>query len=469
MSIYTLDIETFKQNFNVSTADKLEYGEIHTPFSQINAMFDLFDHDVFSDPQKKWLDVGAGLGYFSMVLFDRLNKGLTGAMPNALTRHKHIIETMLYMVELKDTNVAALKTMFGNDANIRHANFCDSIFAVNGNAYEPFDYIIGNPPYNSQGMKKVPTNKVIKKTHEGRTIWSLFVTKSLSLLKTNTGKLCLIIPSLWLKPDKTQSHHLLTQYQIEKLHCFNSNETNALFKGVAQTPTCFFLLTKKLNTTTTSENPIMLFDTKRQAYVAFQHRIGQAIPVFGATIVAKLQPWVKAVGYLQVKKTNMPPVNSKFTEQTFVYPYVNITTCVLEGLQPVLLLNYSPQPQSFHGVKKLVLAHKMYGFPYFDANGNYGISNRDNYVILDKTDAEFKQLQAFLSTQLALYLFEAARYRMKYLERYAFEFMPDITKLKNFPTAETITDETVADYFGLDAIDKQHIQSLHRKKYKRFI
>jgi hypothetical protein len=168
----------------------------------------------------------------------------------------------------------------------------------------------------------------------------------------------------------------------------------------------------------------------------------------------------------------MPPAESKFTEappyQDNEYPYCNITTCVLEGLQPTLRLNYSTTPQAFYGKKKLVLAHKMYGFPYYDKEGFYGIANRDNYVILNKTDAEFAQLQAFLSTKLALYIFEAARYRMKYLERYAFQFMPDITRLPGFPLAAQVTDQTVAVFFGLDDLDQQHIQQLHKKTYGGF-
>ena len=168
----------------------------------------------------------------------------------------------------------------------------------------------------------------------------------------------------------------------------------------------------------------------------------------------------------------MPSKKSQFTELTYSsndFPFTNITTCVLEGLQPVLLLNYSDIPQAFHGQKKLVLAHKMYGFPYFDKHGHYGIANRDNYILLGKTDAEFEQLGAFLSTKFALYLFEAARYRMRYLEKYAFEFIPDITRLQGFPTTQEISDETVADFFGLDKADKTHIKALHKKNYLRFL
>jgi hypothetical protein len=58
---------------------------------------------------------------------------------------------------------------------------------------------------------------------------------------------------------------------------------------------------------------------------------------------------------------------------------------------------------------------------------------------------------------------------MKYLEKYAFEFIPDITRLPEFPAEQAITEETVADFFGLDEVDKKHIQSLHRKNYERFL
>lgn len=459
MSIYNItDFTTLKQEFKVHKNDKIEYGEIHTSFAFINKMLDLFDDSVFMDPHKTWLDIGAGQGYFSIVLFNRLNNGLAHSMPIENERKTHIVENMLYMVELKESNCLALKSMFGEKANIVESDFClyDDI-----NLY---DYIIGNPPYNSHGMKKVPTNKEKDKKHDGTTSWTKFIIKSLSLLKPITGKLCVIVPSIWLKPDKCNMNRLLTQYKIEKLHCLTSNETNSIFRGEAQTPTCFFVLTK-----VHTDNIITLYDNKQKSYVNFSHSIGKPIPVFGSHIIQKISKWVEKAGHLVVYKTNMPSIKSKFIESPYnpVYPYVNITSCVLEGLQPVLLINYSDIPQAFYGIKKLILAHKMYGFPYIDNNGTYGISNRDNYVITNNNDDQLKQLQQFLSTKFALYIFESARYRMKYLEKYAFEFIPDITKIDDFP--KVITDETVADFFGLDEQDRKHILELHKKKYMQFL
>jgi len=459
MSIYNItDFDVLTQDLSVNKKDKLEYGEIYTSFSFINQMLNLFDASVFTDPHKTWLDIGAGKGYFTILLFNRLNIGLTNIIPNELERKTHIVENMLFMIEIKESNCVELKNMFGEKANIIQSDFCcydDNLL---------YDYIIGNPPYNSHGIKKVPTNKGMDKKQDGKTSWTNFVIKSLALLKPTTGKLCLIIPLIWLKPDKCNIHGLLTQYKIEKIHCFSSNETNSIFRGEAQTPTCFFILTK-----IPTDHIITLYDRKRQNYVEFTHFIGKPIPVFGSHIIQKMHKWLTKTGSLKVEKTNMPSIKSKLIENPYdkTYPYVNISSCILEGVQPTLLINYSNIPQAFYGVKKLVLAHKMYGFPYIDNNGAYGISNRDNYVIINKTDNELQKLQLFLSTNFALYLFEGGRYRMKYLEKYAFEFIPDITKLDDFPLE--ITDETVADYFGLDKEDQKHISGLHKKKYKRFL
>ena len=473
MSIYNTNLSDIKQRFDVSKEDKLYYGEIYSPFSLITDMLNLFEDSVFEDPDKKWLDVGAGLGYFSIILFFKLEKGLTAKIPNELKRKTHIIEQMIYMVEIKDDNIDELKKTFGENSNIIHIDFINDLdldLDTNYLKHNTFDYIIGNPPYNSKGIKKVPTNTVSSKKKEGKTVWTKFVVKSLSLLKPTIGKMCMIIPSIWLKRDKEGIHQILTYYKIEKLHCLTNTQTNILFNGNAQTPTCYFILTKK-----ESDGIIELFDKKRKEIVSYPHKIGQSIPVFGSHIVTKLQKWITGtdgVGCLKVIKTNMPSVQSKFSEELYDssnYPYVNIKTCLIERLQPVLIMNYSNIPQAFYNVKKLILAHKMYGFPYFDSKGQYGISNRDNYVIVDKTDEEFKQLQYFLSSKLALYLFEAARYRMKYLEKYAFEFIPDITQLPDFPSGETMNEETIAGYFKLDEEDRKHIQELHRKDYKMFI
>ena len=68
----------------------------------------------------------------------------------------------------------------------RNANIINDDF-INYNfdnySVKEFDYIIGNPPFNCNGMKKVPTNNNVKKKNDGKTIWIDFLKKSISILK----------------------------------------------------------------------------------------------------------------------------------------------------------------------------------------------------------------------------------------------------------------------------------------------
>ena len=108
----------------------------------------------------------------------------------------------------------------------------------------------------------------------------------------------------------------------------------------------------------------------------------------------------------------------------------------------------------------------MYGFPFLDLSGVFGISNRDNYVIYNKSKQDLMKLHQFLSTNFIITLFEATRYRMKYLERYIFELLPDITKLNDFP--EDINDKSLCDYFKLNKMERNLINTFNKKKYLTF-
>ena len=452
MTLCNLDIKEFTQSFEVSNEDKLEYGEIYSPFSLIEDMLDLFDKQVFLDKNAKWLDPGAGTGYFSMCLFSRLDEGLKEVIIDKGERFNHIINNMIYMVEIKESNIAILRNTFGDDANIINTDFLSMKTNLT------FDYVIGNPPYNSHGMKKVPTDTKKNKKNDGKTVWTSFTKQAISLLKP-LGKLCFIVPSIWMKPDKARMYHYILSYKIEKLHCLSNTETNRKFKGKAQTPTCYFLLSKE-----ETDYSIDIYDKDRQEYVKYEFDLGEPIPVFGQSVIKKLRPYLLLAKPIAVLKTNLPRKNSKLSDtRSKSYLYPNIRTCVIEKLQPKLIINYSDTPQAFSGKSKLVMAHKMYGFPYIDVSGTFGISNRDNYVVCDRTKEDMDIMKTFLSTKTALYLFEATRYRMKYLEKYAFKLIPDITQLTDFP--DIINDVTIADYFGFDELDRQNIKMLHKKDY----
>ena len=446
----------------VSSFTKKTYGEVRTPKELVQKILDLFPIGVYSNPNHSWLDVGACTGQFSIELFKRLDKGLAGLIPEKSKRARHIVTKMIYMVEIQPQHVKELRKIFGEEANIHEGDFLkDSLQKTS------YNYIIGNPPFNSGGLKKVPTNTISLKHHDGKTIWPEFVRKSMSYL-IDSGYLAMITPSLWMHKDKAKINDLFTANKICYIRCYTNTETNQIFKGEAQTPTCYFLVKK-----TNPDGSAYIYDTNQAEYIRIPVRPDFPLPVFGVSVISKLIPFVTAFGYLKVTTSKSPPKEATFSFQknkTHIYPVVK--TCILDKLQPKMKIVYSNQGMPFMKQPKIILAHKMYGFPYIDINGTYGVSFRDNFIITipGKTKSEIKNKMAkiadFLSTKLALYIFEAARYRMKYLDKYAFQFIPDITKLPNFPTI--INNKTMCHYFGLDPIDINAIETLHKRSYKTF-
>ena len=226
------------------------------------------------------------------------------------------------------------------------------------------------------------------------------------------------------------------------------------------------MLTKK-----PSNNIINIYDNGLNKYIDYDFVKGEPIPVYGQQIIKKLQKFCIINGKkntISVIKTNLPSKNVDISDNmTDLFKYSNITTCRLkDSIIPELIINYSNKPLVFQDIPKLVLAHKMYGFPYLDLSGQYGISNRDNYIITNSDPKKLLILQKFLSTKTALYLFESTRYRMKFLEKYAFELIPDITNLPDFP--EIINDKTIADYFDFNDEERKNILDLHKKDYLWF-
>ena len=453
------NIYEFKQDLTVVKEKKELYGEVYTPFTLIDKIISLIPINNFKNIHKKWLDIGAGTGYFSVYLYFKLFENLKNDFINEEECKNYIIENMIYMIEIQEDNYKILRELFGNEANIINDDYIN--FNFDKYKVKNFNIIIGNPPFNCNGMKKVPTNNNVKKKNDGKTIWIDFVKKSISLLK-NEGLLNIIIPSIWLKPDKEKVYNYLLQYKINYLHCLSNTETNRFFKGNAQTPSCYFLLEK-----IDSDNYISIWDNDTNKYINYCYNLldyNLPIPLKCQSIINKLQPFLK-YGVIPIHKTNLPSSKTLFSlSQENKYPYKNISTCLIKNNLPQLVINYSNIKCPYSDEKKMILANKMYGIPYIDINGEYGISNRDNYVILEKNKSlnDLKKLKTFLSTKTVLYLFDSTRYRMAYLEKYIFELLPDITLLTNFP--ENINDDTIATYFNFDDREKSII-----KNYKKTI
>jgi len=461
----------------LSSETRNKYGIVYTPQPLVNKILDLIPQHYYQNPNLKWLDSGAGNGAFVLNLYNRLVNDLSAILPNSEKRKIHILENMITMCEIYPPHIETLRNLFSNKAKIIAQDFL-TLDTTN----MQFDIIVGNPPYNINGKIKTPTNNNITKNNDGKQSYVDFVNKSLILLKPH-GLLALIIPTLWMKPDKAGLYNTLTtkNFTIKKLVCLSTSQAQKEFEYQAQTPCCYFYgILNNIQQTQqqTQQQTISVYTSYYKNYTDYLIRPNYPIPTHGISIINKLLEYVDLVGHLKVYKTNSPPKNSLFSnEATQTNTFQNIITTKLVKKTPLLIKNYSNCAQAFSNVPKLIMAHKMHGFPYLDSSGCYGLSARDNYIISIKDYSlnELQQIQAFLSTNTALFLFSTTNYRMRYLERYAFQFIPAITKIKTFPDLLHLSlverEKLIYNFFKFSHLEKESIHNFSKNvsKYNHFI
>lgn len=125
----------------------------------------------------------------------KLMEGLKTAIPSEAKRRRHILEKMLYMVELNGNNVRLMRKIFsGNEYNLNiiKGDFLKpethkKLLARLGTKELKFDLVMGNPPYN----KKFSNAGASPLYHE-------FVEKCIDDCKYLT----FIIPSRWFSGGK---------------------------------------------------------------------------------------------------------------------------------------------------------------------------------------------------------------------------------------------------------------------------
>ena len=291
---------------------------------------------------------------------------------------------------------------------------------------------------------------------------------------------------------------LRTECTTHAIRCMNNTETNQAFGMLAQTPTCVVCATRGSGSGSNPETaPTLLADRDRSAWVAVPPSMvhsGVGMPTSHATIVTKLHLYIHGAGRKSmaryIEKTTLP---YKANQPTADGAFRNVRTCVLlpppqqepepfgqtalsnmptgspfgessttsarrlyrtandavvqknniKGTRrkvPWLVFEQTPEPTKYACTgPKLVLAHKMYGFPYLDVSGEVGLNSADGYVLFPHHETALSEDQAadqvstlqflreaqrILCSPLAILVFESFRYRMRFLEREAFEYLP---------------------------------------------
>jgi hypothetical protein len=173
---------------------KEEKGEVFTPIEFIEDMLSHLPKSVWSNHNLKWFDPANGIGNFPVVVFYKLDEGLKAWEPNENKRRKHIIENMLFMLEIQSYNTRVARNIFEKLCDKCQPNILttDSLKITAGELIkkgfpDKYDVIIGNPPFNAGGLLK-----------GGGTLWPLFVKKAFELVEED-GYICFVHPPGWRK------------------------------------------------------------------------------------------------------------------------------------------------------------------------------------------------------------------------------------------------------------------------------
>ena len=427
----------------VRKVEKDKNGEVFTPTELIYEMFDKLPKSVWKNKDLKWLDPANGTGNFPMIAYTKLMTGLKTKIPDKQKRSEHIIKKMLYMVELNPKNVAISRKIFGSDANIACANFLteEDKWKKEFGGIDKFDIIIGNPPYNSGGIRAKTTQKVKRDQTKSKSIWPDFVKNSLTLLKNTNSYLLFIHPASWISL-KSKNGDLIISRQLIYLRYYNYKEANLLFGNKSGKIPLTYYLMQNVKT----KNATNIYDKCDKDGVSFNIYENNFVPTESVEMLKKIYKYTKKFGSLKDKSSTVRNSSDKMNtfSKSHPYPIINISN-------RNIIRQFSSKNNDKNNDKKLILPNSSMGYPLYD---KYGILYPDSahqfMLYSNNNEKELKQLQRYFYTSLIFYLINITKTSQNFFDNKVFEILPDITKM----TSKTeITDEFLIHLFKLNKKD----------------
>jgi len=204
-------------------------SEVYTPAELVEKMLDKLPKEIWKNPDLKWVDPCAKSGIFILEVIIRLMKNLdirdeTLRNNDETLLYNHIINNMVtaYVNEERNKWVVS-KMIYGDTSEVERVKLLE-INKIKEDMPK-FDVVVGNPPYQGTGRKKLYIN---------------FIEKSFRIL-TPKGLLMFITPKLGLSFLCGQNISQKRLSRLKQLELINVNDNiKQHFKGIGS-DFCYFI------------------------------------------------------------------------------------------------------------------------------------------------------------------------------------------------------------------------------------
>ena len=458
-------LEFINSQLKPKEKEKKENGEVFTPLTLVNEMLDKLDEayvkehgkSIFSEPTFKWFDPAVGIGNFPIIVYQRLMKELQ--LPTDEERRKHILENMIYAAELTPKNVFIYKKILCGDKyklNIYEGDTLKMDVKKEFNLSDDFigfDVVMGNPPYNKGGIRS-HTGKQLGEKNE--TIWPKFIEKSFECLKPN-GYLVFINPLSWLKKSHSLHNEMLEKH-IVWLKLWDAAKSLSTING--KIPISLYVLQNTKNATNKTTEIVSEVKEKKLTRTSNEYLNPKySIPLAFHSIFNKL------INFIETNNLNLD-YKTKTIQSSGIKEKIPSTYSLEDNwaidtytIKEGIMVKKATQQHPDANKIKLIIANKASFSGAFIDEGKLSLTgNHKFYILGDNLELLLKLLSFKISDMISNF----TKYRMSFLEKEVYTYLPDIRKLG-------IQDIMEEEFYKLIGLTREEVNQIENSSSKNIV